>query len=333
MRWFREGLLSMGVEGRVIAADADLNAPSQAEADQFVCLPSVEGGDYAAALLDLCASHLVTFAISVNDFELSAWSRLDKADFLVRGTRLICLRPDTQAMVEDKHRMASSLGRHGIRVPLTMLGTDVLGGAVERERLGPSIVIKNRFGSGLSGLTFTTQRTLDSDLETAARAARDRVGAPVPDVSRGLECLVVQPAITGTEFGMDVVSDFGENFAGVLVRRKISMRGGETDQAQSEGTTRFRPLGERVAAAIPHVGLIDTDVIEDPAGEQWLIDVNPRFGGGYPFSHLAGANAPMAYVWWSRGHDAGVEHLEYETDVVSSKYPEAAVVFRGRPHA
>ena len=87
-------------------------------------------------------------------------------------------------------------------------------------------------------------------------------------------------------------------------------------------------MGAKIAAAIPHVCLIDTYVIDDDDGRLWLIDINPRFGGGYPFSHLAGADAPAAYVRWSRGLYSGASLLEYKSDVVAAKYLGVAVVGR-----
>jgi carbamoyl-phosphate synthase large subunit len=330
VRWFREALASNAVEGRIIVADADPQAPSQIETDLFISLPSIASDEYLPALLKLCDTYQVTFALSVNDFELSAWSRLDRSEFLNLGTQLICLREEAQSLAEDKYTMASSLGKQDILIPPTYLGGDVLRSRDLRDRLGESIVIKNRYGSGSSGLIFSAQATLDRDLNRAASSVRDLLGALIPNREIALQSLAVQPAIPGIEYGMDVVSDFAEQFAAVLVRRKIRMRGGETDQASSEPAERFNAIGAKIAAAVPHIGLIDTDVIEDPDGRLWLIDINPRFGGGYPFSHLAGADAPSAYVRWSRGLDSAASLLGYKTDVVAAKYQGITVVGTGR---
>ena len=39
-----------------------------------------------------------------------------------------------------------------------------------------------------------------------------------------------------------------------------------------------------------HVGNLDCDVIKNQNSELYFIDFNPRFGGGYPFTHLSGYN-------------------------------------------
>jgi carbamoyl-phosphate synthase large subunit len=49
-----------------------------------------------------------------------------------------------------------------------------------------------------------------------------------------------------------------------------------------------------------HLGVLDVDVIEQD-GILYVLEFNPRFGGCYPFSHMAGANLPAAYVAWALG--------------------------------
>ena len=87
------------------------------------------------------------------------------------------------------------------------------------------------------------------------------------------------------------------------------MRSGETDEAVILGPddpawTSLNKTGEKLAGALKPRGLIDVDVIIDEAEQQpFVIDINARFGGGYPFSHLAGADVPRAYVLWMKGMD------------------------------
>jgi carbamoyl-phosphate synthase large subunit len=46
-------------------------------------------------------------------------------------------------------------------------------------------------------------------------------------------------------------------------------------------------------------GPLDADVIVDSNGPK-LLELNPRFGGGYPCSHLCGASFPAKLIWMFR---------------------------------
>ena len=49
------------------------------------------------------------------------------------------------------------------------------------------------------------------------------------------------------------------------------------------------------------------------------MELNPRFGGGYPFSHAAGANVPSALIAWRRGLAPKPEWLRVRPGVLSAK--------------
>ena len=58
-----------------------------------------------------------------------------------------------------------------------------------------------------------------------------------------------------------------------------------------------------------------------PLGDNtpFLIDMNARIGGGYPFSHVAGANLPAALIAWVKGEKHRKEWLEIQPNVLAVK--------------
>ncbi|MGF2948872.1 ATP-grasp domain-containing protein [Microbacterium alcoholitolerans] len=316
VEWFQHAFQLNGVSGRVVVVDSDRHAASRDAADKFLVAPPVVNSGYEPWLANVLLGEDVDLAVSVNDFELSRWSKL-RADF-PRVDRLLRLEADTHRVIEDKLLMASALLEHGVRVPRTQTASSALNGL---DRAGTEFVTKGRFGSASRGLRMVTADTLHEMIHDALREVTDASGRPVSmSALDRFESLVVQDRVQGEEFGLDVVSDLDGKHAATLARRKIAMRAGETDRAVSVDAAQFETLGQRISTAIPHRGSIDVDVLVDVDGEAWVIDVNPRFGGGYPFSHLAGAHTPAAYVAWLAGVVPKQAWLESEPGIISSKF-------------
>src|SRR5699024_10366035 len=108
--------------------------------------------------------------------------------------------------------------------------------------------------------------------------------------------LVGQPAIEGHEYGVDIVCPLeGGVVAGVLARRKLAMRGGETSVCQTIDPAEFFDLAETLAAALGPQGLIDVDIMRTASGEIYVLDINSRFRGGFPTKHISHADIPGYY--------------------------------------
>lgn len=312
-QWFKEALEQQGVAGKVLVADLDRYAPAIAFADGFVQAPRVSDADYESWLRATLAEHKISLAISINDFELSVWSRLDPDDPSLAS--LVRLDAETQHMIEDKLHTATALRAAGVPVPATVraVGDDFL-------TLGQSLVVKGRFGSASRGLALVERNELTPALDRAASEVTDRAGRPAVSREEALELIVIQDRVDGQEFGLDIVNDLNGEFATVLARKKIAMRGGETDKAVTVDPESFVSIGRAISQVLNHRGSIDADVIQDAQGDLWVIDVNPRFGGGYPFSHQAGADLPAAYVAWARSQAAIPGDLLAEPGITSAKY-------------
>lgn len=323
VNWFREAMGQMGVRGTVSVIDATPHAPALADADRAAVVPPFASDEYFPALESICKDWDIDLAFSVNDYEATLWASHDRSPFADLGINLIAPTPVCQALVEDKAAYSGAFGGAQVLTPKTLLGTQ----AIDLVSLpwDGDVIIKHRYGSGSVGLTRAGANHWLGELRRVAAAATDRFGAPVASSEEGLENVVVQQAIDGVEHGLDIVHDFDGNFVTALARRKMRMRSGETDQATTVDATPFLTVAQQVGAVTGHRGLIDTDVMVDSDGLLHVIDVNPRFGGGYPFSHVAGARIPHAYLAWHLGESIQDEWLRYQPDVVSAKTEDIRV--------
>ena len=73
-------------------------------------------------------------------------------------------------------------------------------------------------------------------------------------------------------------------------------------------------LGNRLG----HIGNLDCDFFEKD-GKYFLLELNPRFGGGYPFSHNSGANYPKAIINWINGKNEDFSQFSKNYDKVMAK--------------
>lgn len=323
VNWFRQALQEMHVPGSVCVIDATSAAPALADADHSTVVPPFASDEYFPTVAELLREWRVGLAFSLNDFEAALWAAHPASPFIPAGVNLIAASSECQALVEDKTAYHKGLASSGLQTPRSLLGSE----AYERDALpwDGDVIVKHRFGSGSAGLVRTSSVEWRDELTRAAMRARDRVGGETGSFEDGLDSIVVQQAIDGVEHGLDVVHDFHGRYVTVLARRKLRMRSGETDQAITVPAGPFEALARSLGEVTKHRGLIDTDVIVDQDGVPYVIDINPRFGGGYPFSHVAGARIPQAYLGWHLGLPVPKEFLSYEVGVTAAKTEDIRV--------
>ena len=119
--------------------------------------------------------------------------------------------------------------------------------------------------------------------------------------SVGDEYIMIQEKLTGNEFGLYVMNDLDGNNVAVSVKQKLAMRAGETDKALTVDLPEVREMGATIGRNLRHIGNLDVDIMQRANGDYCVLELNPRFGGGYPFSYEAGVNMPLAILKWLRG--------------------------------
>ena len=314
IEYFKQAL---GDGPKVYAADMDPGAPAMSEADAGIVVPPISHPDYPSVLLEHCLKHQVRLVVPLNDLELPILSG-HRERFRSAGVELLLSAPGVINVCFDKLAMAQFLRQHNLPTPRTFGNLEDAKNALSTGELSSPLVLKARWGSASLGLDYVDD---PADLADAYAMVRKRLRRSVLGHTIDINPsggVVVQPRLDGVEHHFDVLNDLTGNFAATLVKRKLSMRAGETDRAVTIRDESLERLGESLAAALGHVGVLDCDVIVTKEGPQ-IIDLNPRFGGGYPFSHVAGANFPAAILAWMRGERPDERWLRVEPGRLSAK--------------
>jgi carbamoyl-phosphate synthase large subunit len=307
VQFFKEALAG---RGSVFAADMSPMAPALTIADGAFELPPVDHDDYIADLVELCRRIDVRLLVPLNDLELPVLAR--NADSLRAADVIpVVSLPDVVDICRDKLRSEAFLDRHGLCRPASFTTVEAALDAVAARRVSFPLVVKPQLGSASVGFALA-----NDDAELRATHTRALIAANGK--------AVIQERLRGVECGLDVVNDLQGRYVATLARRKVAMRAGETDQAVTVHDARLERVGRLIGEALGHVGCLDCDVFVD-GDRVTVLDMNPRFGGGYPFSHAAGADLPAALIAWASGEAPDRAWLRQEPGVAGAKYTNVAV--------
>lgn len=286
-------------QGSVFAADMQLSAPAMAVADRRFRVPAISDPTYVDAVLALCRDHAVDALIPLNDLELPILAAR-RRDFTEAGTTLLLSDASVVHIAFDKCATVTFAESVGLRTPRTFTHLTTALEAIAHETLRFPVVVKPRWGSASIGVDYA--ETTDELTWAHALLARKLQRTILAEASAADadQAILIQERIAGVEYGIDILNDLAGNPVQVYVKEKLAMRAGETDKAILRDRPDIEEFGRRIGSALHHVGNLDCDVI-DRNGELVLLEMNPRFGGGYPFTHLAGGNYVAALLAWLRG--------------------------------
>jgi carbamoyl-phosphate synthase large subunit len=319
--YFREALAGRGL---VAATDASADAPALAEAERAFLVPTIEEPGYADTLLDICRENDIGLLLTLNDLELPLLARERERFLREAGTIVVVSSAEVVDTCWDKWKTSEFLRRLGIAAPLTYRSLETAREALRSGELSLPVTVKPRWGTASIGISHSeTER----ELEQAYGYAVGHIGrTPLGGFGEGPDLAVlIQERVQGIEHGLDVVNDLEGRYICTLGRRKLGMRHGETERAITVEDERLSELGRRIGEALGQMFMLDCDVFVD-GDEVAVLELNPRFGGGYPFAHAAGANLPAALLAWARGETPDPSWLRVRPNVVSAKCDRVVVV-------
>lgn len=268
VQYFRKALEG---RGNVICTDMSNLAPSIYEADKFYIVPRITAPEYIDVILEICKKEKIDGILSLIDPELSLLAK-NKEKFAAVGTKVIGSSYELCEMSLDKMQMYTWLAGRGYRCAKSYMDKEVFLNDIDAGVITYPVFVKPVKGSA----SIAISKAFDKEtVELLFSHSKE---------------LMIQEFLDGQEIGADVYIDMisGE-VVSIFTKKKILMRSGETDKAESFKDNKLFELIKRFVSEAGYKGEIDIDIF-DINGEYYISEVNPRFGGGYPHAYESGAN-------------------------------------------
>jgi carbamoyl-phosphate synthase large subunit len=290
VNYFKEALSGMG---KIHAANS-VETYSMKIADKSVLTPLIYDGNYIEFLLDYCLENNIKAVISLFDIDLPILAR-NKIKFAEKGITVIVSDLEFTQICNDKWLTYNFLIENGFHTPASFLTIEETLTAVKNNAINYPLIVKPRWGMGSIGIF---QAESNKELKLFFKKTQEKIAESYlkyESQNTPTENVIIQEKLPGDEFGLDVFNDLNGNFLSCIPKKKLAMRAGETDAAEIIYNTELIELGKKLTKKTRHIGNLDVDCFYKN-NQVYILEMNCRFGGQYPFSHLAGVNFPKAIV-------------------------------------
>lgn len=283
VKYFKEFI---GEHGRIIGTDMSPYAPALAACDKTYICHAVAHPDYISQLIEICTTENIDYIFSVNDLELEILSAQKNKILEKSGATVVISNEYAIKITADKYLTYTFFKDLGISTPATFLNVPDAILAIRENKISFPLMVKPRWGSASISLIKASSIV---ELEKAFAQCEKAVSESFLQQLGQHDTVIIQEFIEGQEYGLDILNSLDGKFIGYCAKQKLAMRSGETDKAKPIKDSRFTIPVKKISQELQHIGNLDCDVLEKN-GELYFLELNPRFGGGYPFTHCAGAN-------------------------------------------
>ncbi len=303
VRFFKAELKKVFPDAIVIASDAQPELSSACMvADDFVKVPRVSEPGYIQDLLQLSLENGVRMIVPTIDTELLVLAE-SRELFRLNKIEVVISDFDIMKIFRDKRLTHKFFSDHSI------------GCAKEysKENYELPIYIKPYDGSrSVDNFTITDKAQLtDYHFE-----------------NEKLMFLEYLDHSEHTEYTIDLYYDKNSQLKCFIPRKRIEVRDGEVNKAVTKRAEFVRDLEKKMRHIPGFRGCITFQVfVNRSTDELYGIEINPRFGGGYPLSYLAGGNFPKWLIQEYMLHENFLPAKEdWENNLMMLRYDDEVLV-------
>lgn len=313
IKYFKKQL---GTQGEIHVANSTTYATAMKYGDRSVISPLIYDEEYIPFLKKYCLEHSINALIPLFDIDLPIISK-NANEFEGIGVKIIVSNKEIIDICNDKWKSFNFLSRNGYHTPLTFISISKAIEAINSGIIHFPLILKPRWGMG--SICIYEADNME-ELVVFYKKIKNNIHSTYLsyESNQSDENVIIQSKLEGQEHGMDIINDLQGNYQTTIVKKKHAMRSGETDCAETVMNYELEKMGEKLSEDLGHIGNLDLDVFLVD-GIPYVLEMNARFGGGYPFSHIAGVNLPKAIIKWLKGEVVENSLLTAKIGVVGYK--------------
>ena len=246
-------------------------APAGVVSDHCFSVPRCTSSSYIQVLKQICLEYQIKVLIPTIDTELLILSE-NREEFKKIGVYTIVSDNDFIQICRDKRKTAEFFLHHNIRVP------------EPRDKNNPVFPM---FAKPYDGSLSANTHILLSQEDLTTQILNDPKLIFMEYINKN----------EYKEFTIDMYFGRDNRVKSIVPRERIEIRSGEINK----GITRKNYLVDYLKTRISYLpgvfGCICLQLFYRESDNDVIgIEINPRFGGGYPLSYCAGANFPRAII-------------------------------------
>ena len=272
VRDFKETLVRFYAEAKVFTTDMNPElAPAAYVSDGCFEVLRVTDENYISQLLDICKKNEIGMIVPTIDTELLVLAENKK--LFNDNDIIVCVSDlDFIKVCRDKRNTGDFLEKHNIRVPK----------AVDKYKPTFPLFAKPYDGSLSTNLHY---------IKNAEELTQDILDDPK------LLFMEYIDKETYKEYTIDMYYGTDNCVKCIVPRERIKIRAGEINKGRTVKCPLMDYIKERLDKIEGCIGCICIQVFFNPLTEDVVgIEINPRFGGGYPQSYAAGGNYPEMLI-------------------------------------
>ena len=266
VRIFQKTLKELGLDGKVYSVDMRPEmSPAGYVSEECMRVPRCTESNYVDALLQICREKEIAVVVPTIDTELQVLSE-NRGRFQEQGVQLVLSDPDFIRACGDKRLTKSLFGDLRISVPRML----------DKEHATFPMFAKPYDGS----LSVNTHIIKDEEDLTA-------------DILEDPKMLFMEyiDKKEYREYTVDMYYGLDHRVKGIVPRERLEIRAGEINKGITRKNEIVGYLKERMETVKGVRGCICLQLFYRESDHDIKgIEINPRFGGGFPLAYYAKAN-------------------------------------------